>query len=57
MTGERGLFQTMDESVQLKVGLGDGKQVQIEGKGTIAIKTKSGLRNRRHLVQDLFSPR
>lgn len=51
MTGERGLFQTMDESVQLKVGLGDGKQVQIEGKGTIAIKTKSGIKK---LIHDVY---
>ncbi|GKV09408.1 hypothetical protein SLEP1_g20916 [Rubroshorea leprosula] len=41
MTGVRGLFRNFNETVKLKVRLGDNKQVQIEGKGTIAIRTKS----------------
>ncbi|GKV51302.1 hypothetical protein SLEP1_g57970 [Rubroshorea leprosula] len=42
MIGVRSLFRNIDETVKLKVRLGDKKQVQIEGKGTIAIRTKSG---------------
>ncbi|GKV47717.1 hypothetical protein SLEP1_g54586 [Rubroshorea leprosula] len=40
--GVRSLFRNIDETVKLKVRLGDNKQVQIEGKGTIAIRTNVG---------------
>ena len=42
MTGKRSIFCNMDESLKLQVRLGNDKCVQIEGKGTIAIKSKSG---------------
>ncbi|GAV64656.1 UBN2 domain-containing protein, partial [Cephalotus follicularis] len=37
MTGQQNIFCTIDKSIQLQVQLGDGKAVQIEGKGTIAV--------------------
>ncbi|RVW58632.1 hypothetical protein CK203_116858 [Vitis vinifera] len=37
MTGIKSLFKELDESHKLKVKLGDDKQVQVEGKGTVAV--------------------
>ncbi|GKU85713.1 hypothetical protein SLEP1_g340 [Rubroshorea leprosula] len=51
MIGVRSLFRTIDETVKLKVRLGDNKQVQIEGKGIIAIRTKSGIEK---LIHDVY---
>ncbi|GKV51061.1 hypothetical protein SLEP1_g57737 [Rubroshorea leprosula] len=49
--GVRSLFRNIDETVKLKVRLGDNKQVQIEGKGTIAIRTKSSIEK---LIHDVY---
>ena len=51
MTGARSSFKELDESVKLKVALGDGKQVQVEGKGTVAIKNGHGNIN---LLYDVY---
>ena len=42
MTGNRNLFVNLDDSVKGQVKFGDDNQVQIMGKGTLAIKTKKG---------------
>ncbi|GKV16453.1 hypothetical protein SLEP1_g27093 [Rubroshorea leprosula] len=47
----RSLFQNINEIVKLTVWLGDNEKVQIEGKGTIAIRTKSGIEK---LIHDVY---
>ncbi|KAL6315260.1 hypothetical protein AAG906_000341 [Vitis piasezkii] len=42
MTGIKSLFKELDESHKLKVKLGDDKQVQVEGKGTVAVNNGHG---------------
>ncbi|RVW83084.1 Retrovirus-related Pol polyprotein from transposon TNT 1-94 [Vitis vinifera] len=42
MTGIKSLFKELDESHKLKVKLGDDKQVQVEGKGTMAVNNGHG---------------
>ncbi|KAJ0077459.1 hypothetical protein Patl1_35960 [Pistacia atlantica] len=42
MTGIKSLFTELDESYKLKVRLGDDKQMQVEGKGTVAINNGHG---------------
>ncbi|KAG6382598.1 hypothetical protein SASPL_157729 [Salvia splendens] len=42
MTGSRSLFKDLDEKQKGEVRLGDDKQVSIEGRGTLAIKTVQG---------------
>ncbi|KAL3500670.1 hypothetical protein ACH5RR_039763 [Cinchona calisaya] len=37
ITGIKSLFKELDESHKLKLRVGDGKQMQVEGKGTVAI--------------------
>ena len=39
MSRARSMFQDLDESWKMQARLGDDKKVQVEGKGTIAIKT------------------
>ena len=39
MTGLRFLFKELDESYKIKVRLGDDKQMQVEGKGIVAISS------------------
>lgn len=36
------MFRELNESLKSKVRLGDGKQLEVEGRGTIAIKTEQG---------------
>lgn len=42
-TGDKSIFRRIDETVKLKVRLGDDKKVKIKGKGTIIVKTKSSI--------------
>lgn len=42
MTGLRNIFLSLDESIKMHVRLGDDKQVQVESKGTVGVRTKSG---------------
>jgi len=51
MTGTRSLFKDLDETQKGEVRLGDDKQMKVEGKGTIAIKTSQGNLKRLHDVQ------
>ncbi|PKA46730.1 Retrovirus-related Pol polyprotein from transposon TNT 1-94 [Apostasia shenzhenica] len=50
MTGNKSLFCNIDESIKLEVRLGDDKKVCIQGKGTIAVKEKSGTKRLIHNV-------
>lgn len=51
MTGAKGLFRNINEDEKLEVRLGDNKCVQVERKGTIAVKTKSGIKE---LIHDVY---
>ena len=42
MTGKMSLFKELDESQKKRVTLGDDKEIQVEGKGTVAITTSQG---------------
>ena len=42
MLGIKALFKGPDEILKMKVKLGDDKEIQVEGKGTMAIKTSQG---------------
>ncbi|PKA51556.1 hypothetical protein AXF42_Ash002923 [Apostasia shenzhenica] len=42
MSSVRSMFQDLDESQKLQVKLGDDKQVEVEGKYTLVIKTAQG---------------
>ena len=42
MSRTRSLFKELDESKKSEVTLGDNKKIQVEGKGTISIKTSQG---------------
>lgn len=42
MTGQRGKFKELDESVTGKVKFGDGSMVHIKGKGVVSFKCKNG---------------
>ncbi|KAJ1700426.1 hypothetical protein LUZ63_000205 [Rhynchospora breviuscula] len=45
MTGHKQLFEELDETFKLMVKLGDDKQIQVEGKGKVAVHTKeNGMR-------------
>ncbi|XP_021602892.1 uncharacterized protein LOC110608005 [Manihot esculenta] len=50
MTGIRSLFKELDEDYKLKVRLGDDKQMEVEGKGTIAIRNGAETR----LLHEVF---
>ncbi|RVW37270.1 Retrovirus-related Pol polyprotein from transposon TNT 1-94 [Vitis vinifera] len=54
MTGIKSLFKELDESHKLKVKLGDDKQVQVEGKGTVAVNNGHG--NVKFLYNVYFIP-
>ncbi|PKA55296.1 Retrovirus-related Pol polyprotein from transposon TNT 1-94 [Apostasia shenzhenica] len=54
MSSVRSMFQDLDESQKLQVRLGDDKQVEVEGKGTL-IKTAQG--NTKHLDNVFFVPK
>ncbi|KAJ0010182.1 hypothetical protein Pint_32951 [Pistacia integerrima] len=51
MTRQKSIFRSMDDSVRLKVQLGDCKAIQIEGKGTIVVKPKSSIER---LIHDVY---
>ncbi|KAL4272302.1 hypothetical protein GQ457_13G009650 [Hibiscus cannabinus] len=42
MTGVKSMFNEIDETFKQKVTLGDSKQIQVEGKGNVAVKSSSG---------------
>lgn len=54
MTGQRGKFKELDESVTGKVKFGDGSTVNIEGKGSVAFQCKNG--DERILQEVYFIP-
>ncbi|KAK3001640.1 hypothetical protein RJ639_021269 [Escallonia herrerae] len=51
MTGMKSLFKELDETQKLKVKLGNGKEMQIEGKGIVGIETSHGNVKLLHDVQ------
>ena len=54
MTGDRGMFSTLDESVQGTVKFGDGSRVAIRGRGSVIFRGQSG--NQRALSEVYFIP-
>ncbi|GMI94224.1 hypothetical protein HRI_003091700 [Hibiscus trionum] len=44
MTGLKSIFKELNEAEKLKVELGNGKELQFEGKGTVGIETSHGKR-------------
>ena len=54
MKGERGMFTTLDESVQGSVKFGDGSHVAIRGRGSVIFRGQSG--NQRALSEVYFIP-
>ncbi|KAL3533684.1 hypothetical protein ACH5RR_007205 [Cinchona calisaya] len=44
MTSVQSLFKELDETYKIKVRLGDDKQVQVEGKGTVTINNGNGVK-------------
>lgn len=54
MTGMRELFQELNEYFKMKVRLGDNKEIQVMGRGTVAILPKQGNLELLHNVQ--FAP-
>ncbi|CAL5412844.1 unnamed protein product [Camellia sinensis] len=51
MTGMKSLIKELDETQKLKVQLGNAKEMQVEGKGTVSIKTTHGNIKLLHNVQ------
>ena len=51
MSGMKAIFKELDETQKMKVKLGDNKEIQVEGKGTVAIKTSHGKVKLLHDVQ------
>ena len=51
MTGSKQLFRDLNESKRVKVRLGDDKEIQVEGKGIIILKTIEGNVKLLHNVQ------
>ncbi|XP_028079521.1 uncharacterized protein LOC114281273 [Camellia sinensis] len=51
MTRMKSLFKELDETQKLKVQLGNAKEIQVEGKGTVSIKTTHGNIKLLHNVQ------
>ncbi|XP_020191690.1 uncharacterized protein [Aegilops tauschii subsp. strangulata] len=54
MKGERGMFTTLDESVQGSVKFGDGSHVAIRGRGSVIFRGQSA--NQRALSEVYFIP-
>ncbi|KAL4318116.1 hypothetical protein GQ457_18G020990 [Hibiscus cannabinus] len=52
MTGNKSLLSELDESYKKTVRLGDSKQLQVEGKGTVAMQNNHGKIN--HLYNVLY---
>ena len=42
MTGMKGLFQELDETVKQTMSLGNDKEIQVAGRETVAIKSSPG---------------
>lgn len=42
MSGKRSMFKELDELQKMQVRLEDDKQIQVEGKRTVAVKTSHG---------------
>lgn len=42
MSGTRSMFKEIDESQRKHIRLGDNKQIQVEGKGTVVVETDHG---------------
>ena len=55
MSSAKSIFRTLDETAKTKVRLGDGKQLEVEGRGTIAIRTEQG--NTKLLCDVQYVPR
>lgn len=54
MSGTKSLFRDLDETQKRKISLGDNKKIQVEGRGTVAMKINSG---KIKLINNvLFSP-
>ena len=51
MTGKKELFRDLDETKKLKVKLGDDKEIQVEGEGTVAISNSPDKVKLLHNVQ------
>lgn len=51
MTGKKELFQKLDETQKHVVKLGDNKEIQVAGKGSIAVTTQHGETKLNHNVQ------
>lgn len=51
MTGDKLLFNNLDESLKVTVRLGDDKEMKVCGVRTMNVKTKSGTEKRLHGVQ------
>ncbi|KAJ0094872.1 hypothetical protein Patl1_15003 [Pistacia atlantica] len=47
----KSMFKELDETRKMQVKLGNGKEIQVEGKGTVAIKTSHGKVKLLHNVQ------
>lgn len=54
MTGNKEIFVELDESINNQVILGDGKAEKIQGKGVVAINTKTG--QQRYIHDVLYVP-
>ncbi|KAJ0084766.1 hypothetical protein Patl1_29610 [Pistacia atlantica] len=51
MIGIKSMFKELDETRKMQVKLGNGTEIQVEGKGTVAIKTSHGKVKLLHNVQ------
>ena len=51
MTGHKSLFNDLDLSKKIVVRLGDGKKMEVAGKGTVSLSTKDGKTKLLHGVQ------
>ncbi|XP_021907551.1 uncharacterized protein LOC110821898 [Carica papaya] len=51
MTGIKSLFKEFDEAQKVKVQLGNRKEIQVEGKGTVTLETSNGKVKLLHNVQ------
>ncbi|XP_020243384.1 uncharacterized protein LOC109821619 [Asparagus officinalis] len=51
MSGIREMFRELDKTQKMQVKLGDNKNIQVEGEGTVAIKTNNGKVKLLHDVQ------
>ena len=51
MSGMKGIFKELDETQKISINLGDNKDIQVEGKGMVTIKTSNGKVKLLHDVQ------